>query len=125
MASTKFAIIYSKATGRIRWYLRSDDDSDHQTINLLPGEALMELPNELWNNHIALQEHVNKHTGKVPKDDRYAIVHPNGDVVGAILADPKCGDKIEGHQLISHPEASAGWRHHPQKGFIKPEEAKK
>lgn len=119
MASTKFLVVYSKNTGRIRWIMRSDDDSEHALISLKDGEAMLELENEKYGNHLEVQEHVNRHTGTTPENDRYAIVHPSGEVVGVIFADPLCGDSIEGHNLIPHETADVGWKHDKVKGFSK------
>jgi hypothetical protein len=117
MSATKFAVIYSKATGRIRWEFHPDDDSQLNDIKLLDGEDVLILKNSEKVILPDLQDKLNKKTGKVPKDDRFAVVDQLGNVVGAIIADPLCGDSVPSCQLIAHAEASPGWK--LDKGVLK------
>jgi hypothetical protein len=121
-SATKIAVVYSRRTGRVRWWLVPDHDGQLGEIRVREGENVMHLPIEGYGDLQTIQAAVNAHTKMIPTDDRYAVVHPSGEVVGAILADPLCGDAIEGHRLIQHNHAGQGWKHHAQHGFIPPSE---
>jgi hypothetical protein len=110
LMNTKFAVIYSKSTGRIRWEFCPDDDSQLNDIRLLDGEDVLILKNSDRTILPDLQDKINKKTGKVPQDDRYAVVDSLNNVVSVIIADPLCGDSVPSCQLIAHPTASPGWK---------------
>ena len=48
-----------------------------------------------------------------PTQDRYCIIDAVGNIVGAVIADPSCGDSGEhfgaGFQLIAHQSADERW----------------
>lgn len=109
MAASKFPVIYSAQTGRIRSWWKLDDDSELQIVKTLPGELFSVFPMEEYGDLPILQELISRVTGLAPKDDRYAVVDSRGVVIGAIHADLACGDKVDGHELIPHNEAGPGW----------------
>lgn len=116
------AVVYSKSTGRIRRWLVPDYDWEIDSMFIHPGEASLSLEDSCRSyDEAELQKLVNSHTGNnTPGDHRHAVVK-DGVVLAAILADPTCGDYIEGHELICHEHAGPGWKHHPVEGFIAPE----
>jgi len=118
--TTKFAVIYSKATGRIRWEFHPDNDEQLNDVRLLEGEAVLILKNSDKALLPNLQNKINKKTGKTPTDDRYAIVDKDNNVIGAIIADPSCGDEVKDCELIAHPTAGSGWKVDSNKQFVEP-----
>src|SRR5437660_1321971 len=106
-----FGIIYSKNTGRIRWWIVPDNDNELNALNLKPGELLLKVDNSLYGDLFHLQDLVSQKTGLIPSNDRYAVIDSLGNVVSAIIADPLCGDQITGFQLIAHDIACPGWKY--------------
>lgn len=107
-------VIYSKATGRVRRIISNSAGESQTNIELrvrhpdFTGERTLSAANNL-----SLEEYQNLVTiksGKIPANDRYVVVAGNGDVVNAIIADPKAGDSIENHSLVAHNTATIGWR---------------
>lgn len=100
-------IVYSQATGRIRSIIYPDHDADLHSVKLGTGEAMetMDLPQDQVPNVHALQALLNDITNLIPANDLYAVVDANGNVTGAIIADPTCGDTVPNHQLIAHEQA--------------------
>lgn len=117
-SQTQFGIVYSSKTGRIRSIVRPDKDADLNGIRVGTGEALLKTVNANYGELETLQSFLNIQTGLVPLNDRYAIVDGLGNVVGAVVADPLCGDAIVGFQLISHPLAVPGWHWDLIGGFV-------
>lgn len=127
--ATKFAIIYSQKTGRIRRIKHPDFDRELDAIPLLPGEAFMIRDRSEYKAFIVdgvtlpaldcLQDLVTKETGLEPKDDRYVIVDDSGKVVGVTPADLTCGDAeaVVGFELIKEPLADIGWEKNPDGTF--------
>ena len=110
-APTKFWVVYSKATGRIRSIVRGEtaEEESNITVKLNSGEAVRTLPIASYGNHVAVQPMLTSMVGISPLNDRYALVDSNGIVQGAIIADPLCGDSVPGFTLIAHPTAEKGW----------------
>jgi hypothetical protein len=107
--STKFAVIYSINTGRIRWEFHPDYDEQLDDINLLDGEAVLILDNSEKALLPDLQDKISKKIGKTPTDDRFVVVDKNNNVVSIVIADPNI-DSIPEHQLIPHATANLGWK---------------
>lgn len=114
-------IVYSKSTGRIRWILYPDSESELLALRAGDGEAVhLSKSDTLVNDEgrpllQLLQEELNYVTGLNPDKttDLYAVVDPkSGDVLGCITCDPLCGDKIDEHVLVKDSEADdmAGWK---------------
>lgn len=118
--NTKFAVIYSKATGRIRWQFHPDNDEQLNDIKLLDGEEVKFFNNSEKCLLQDLQSKLNLKTKKVPTNDRYVIVDKDNNVIGAIIADPLCGDKIKDCELVAHKTATIGWKMNSSKQFIEP-----
>jgi hypothetical protein len=120
------AVIYSATTGRVRRIVLSDPSTSAQDLppNLSrAGEAVLETdqPGDLN----AMQALVTAETGLTPIDDRYALFDKDGNVIGAVIACPGCGDKVEHTGAVSwakHPTAGIGWRH-DGRDFVAPPEA--
>lgn len=107
---TKFAVIYSQATGRVRWYLKPDQDSELNQLKPGTGEAIQIIPMEQYGNHVDVQTALNRITGLNPANDRYAIVDVLNNVVGITIADPLCGDAPpSGSTWLPHATADVGW----------------
>jgi hypothetical protein len=121
---TKFAVVYSKNTGRIRREIFPDSDYELDNIILFSGEDIFILDNSEKAILDDLQVKINKKTGLTPLNDRYAIVDKKNNVVGAIIADPLCGDQIPNHRLVPHEKAGPGWKLDTVKGFIHPDNQK-
>lgn len=110
-------IVYSKATGRVRRVLDPEGASDDvelliSCVGVVEGEAAL-VYNKLGegNDHVHSWQHcVTQHCGLTPIDDRYVAVDSSGKVQHILhSADPRCGDKIEGHTLIQHNNADTRW----------------
>jgi hypothetical protein len=115
-----FAIIYSKNTGRIRWILKPENDSENyllDNINLNTGEVSLILEDSEYKILPELQELLNKKTGLIQTNDRFVIVDKKGDVKGSIIADLSCGDSIDDHELIPHQTADIGWKYDKLNGL--------
>ena len=117
---TKAGIRYSQRTGRIRSIIIPDTDRELNAIILRQGEALLKLdPSSLpivdgRPDFRAVQLRLNAITGKAPaREDHYVVIDDrNGDVLGAIVADPDCGDSVpSGKTLIQRDDAKEllGW----------------
>ncbi len=105
------SVIYSQTTGRIRSVIVPQTANEQITPNLLPGEAVQQFDISIAKQDLnALQASLNAITGLTPTNDRFAIVDVLGNVVGATIACPACGDSVPGHQLIANPAASPGWK---------------
>ena len=105
-------VIYSARTGRIRRYIFDEVLGDSTLLSKFPplvGEAhamFATIPGTLGE----LQSQLTARTGLTPTNDRYVLVRANGEITGAILADPATGDSIPGRTLVAHPDAEIGWR---------------
>lgn len=125
-----FGVIVSAATGRIRWHT----DAGHAKAELQPslvagkGETVLLLDDAQYGDLAALQATVSALTGLIPANDRYALVdatitdptviNTTGNVIGAIVADPLCGDAVPHCQLIADPAAGLGWKWTSLTGFV-------
>jgi hypothetical protein len=109
--STQVAVFYSLSTGRVRWILSADNDAALLRTGPGPGEDKLILDKAQGWDLPTLQARVSDATGKLPADDRFAIVNAVGQVVGAVIADPDgTGDRApSGHRLLRHAEAGRGW----------------
>jgi hypothetical protein len=104
-------VVYSIATGRVRRVYISNRDDEIKRSDARPGEAFIHVDTanaKVARNLEGLQALVNAATGKVPASDRYVLVQ-DGKVIGAIIADPTCGDSLPRVQLIQHDTADEGW----------------
>lgn len=104
-----FAVVYSKATGRIRSIYVPDNDAQLSSIILSKGESIQVFQDKEYGDVNDLQERITKITGITPQDDKYAIVDTNGVVVAVVLADPDSGDIVPGHDLIKDPDVKEGY----------------
>jgi len=130
MSATKFGIVYSTLTGRIRRVLFPDSDSELTGLLLGTGESSINFPLSDLLPLPDLQSFLSGQTGLTPTGDRYAIVNEsivapvpviNSNVVGAIIADPSgCGDSVSGYTLIAHSIAGPGWAWTALGGFVAP-----
>ena len=115
-------IVYSIATGRIRWILYPTQGViEYAQIKLRQGEALYQSLTEDADPN-QLQVELNEKTGLIPAHDLYAIVDAQNIVTGAILADPACGDFLPEKTLIQDDAAlqHIGWTYNPGVGFTAP-----
>lgn len=126
MAATKFGVVYSQTTGRIRAIYIPDTDAQLQSIRPRPGEALQLFTQAEYAALPALQDALIKITGVTPSNDRYAVVDTSipkqqadatGNVDSVIIADPLCGDSIPGKTLIADRLAGVGWKWAADTGF--------
>ena len=152
MSSTVQAIVYSKATGRVRRVIDTgapvaDVASFLADVQVAPGEAVMAMTKRAstpqrfagrGNNtlhdwqavvsmatklcpapmHPDVHAHVTasaaaRSLALTPTQDRYCIIDAVGNIVGAVIADPSCGDSGEhfgaGFQLVAHQTADERW----------------
>lgn len=114
----KFAIIYSKKTGRIRRF-STVTDGIPEISPVKDGENMLVFEEDKYGDLYTLQNLINTVTGLTPTDDRYAIIDNKGDVQGSILADPEgCGDSVPDMVLVKHANADKGWIYDKEDGFI-------
>lgn len=114
MASTTVALVYSAATGRLRWWLVPDDDSQiasFQSSNA--GEAVVVVSRTQYENAggvVGLQALVNAASGKSPViEDRYVDIDAGGNVALVAFACPNCGDApAAGFTRVLHATATPG-----------------
>lgn len=106
-------LIYSVSTGRRRAVIVGSPTNPVLTDGLgvlkVSDEHYQELGKKFTGTNDPLQDYITQQTGLVPVDDRYAVVDGNGKIVGALIADPLCGDCIPGHTLIRHDKADPSW----------------
>jgi len=116
--SPKFAVIYSKKTGRIRRV--SGLSNDIPIISPVKnGEEMVIFEEDKYADIHTLQDVISSITGLIPQDDRYAVVDDKGYVQGAIIADPDgCADMIPNMRLIKHSTADNGWIFDETDGFV-------
>lgn len=125
-----FGVIVSAATGRIRWHTDAGHPKAELQTSLVArkGETVLLLEDAQYGDLAALQATVSALTGLMPANDRYAIVDATitdptvisatGNVIGAIIADPLCGDAVPNCQLIADPAAGLGWKWTSLTGFV-------
>jgi len=101
-------VVYSAATGRVRRWLASDTDGEIAKVALSAGEAFIQVGKKKGLDLPQLQDAVDAITGKTPANDRYVVIKA-GAIVNAIIADPSCGDAIQGSELIAHETADGRW----------------
>jgi len=118
-------IIYSKATGRVRRVI----DPNAAVANAIqfiaqgkagPNEGTLLYTKQVTNDLNAWQAAVTAATSKVPASDRYCIIDANNNIVGAILADPLCGDAVPNCTLVQHDIADQTWVFTPPSTFVPP-----
>jgi hypothetical protein len=108
---------YCPHSGRLRWILVPDHESEIQLNNT--GEHLLIVSRTDYEaaariGPAAHQALVNAHTSKAPgDDDRHVKIHAaTGAVIAVMYAHPCCGDPIidpDGHFLIKHATAAYSW----------------
>ena len=114
-------IVYSVATGRIRRFMSSNRSGELSKVAIADGEAFMKIAPQSGGFDLdSLQGMVNVQTGKTPADDRYVVIDSVGNIVGAILADPLCGDSLPGCSLIAHALADGAWAYDKLTGIFTP-----
>jgi hypothetical protein len=104
-------VVYSIATGRVRRIYISNRDDEIKRDDSRTGEAFLHVDSadaKVARGLDGLQGLVNAVTGKVPASDRYVVVQ-DGNIVGAIIADPACGDALPRSLLIQHDTADDTW----------------
>src|SRR5215467_3289696 len=129
MSASKVVIGYSLALGTVRWVLLPDDDGeiDHPWHRPGHGESRIIVSAEEYTQN-APQELVNRYTGRNAVhgvDDRFVVLNERNEVVAAIIDDPACHPDWSRHpyvgfRLLRHNEATAGWIHTTEAGFIAP-----
>jgi hypothetical protein len=103
-------VIYSATTGRIRSII-VPQGNEKISPNLLAGEAVQQFDMSVAKQDLnTLQASLNAITGLSPANDRFAIIDNNGNVTGAVIADPSCGDVVPACQLVASPNATIGWK---------------
>lgn len=115
-------IIYSKATGRVRRvFVESPPPADPiayaASVRIADGEAIItygltdqeKLLKGAEESAVDWQGIVTAATGLAPTNDRYVAIDKAGNIIKSLLADPSCGDAIEGCQLIQHNDADDKW----------------
>jgi hypothetical protein len=114
MASTKVGLVYSATTGRLRWWIVPDDDSQITSfVSPNPGEAVLIISRGQYQaaeDVAGLQTHVNAASGKAPlAEDRYIDIDAGGNVVAVTFACPDCGDvAAPGLSRVNHGSAAPG-----------------
>jgi hypothetical protein len=113
MPASSVALIYSANTGRLRWFVNPDNDSDLARITPLPGEAMLTISLAQYlsagSGLGGLQALVNSHTGSTPANDRYAVVDGGGNVVSALFVDPLIDrTPLPGQNFVAHSTAPPG-----------------
>jgi len=109
-------VVYSLRTGRIRRIVSDDERDDAyliRTHKIVEGEARdITFPRGL-DDIEEYQRELNRRTGIVPSNDRYASIDPLNDfqVVGAFILDPACGDSIRGRLLVADANADLEYRY--------------
>ena len=91
MASTTVGLIYSASTGRLRWWIVPDDDSQIAAfVSPNPGEAALIVSQAQYQaaaNVAGLQALVNAASGKAPgTEDRYVDIDAGGNVAAVSFA---------------------------------------
>lgn len=123
VAAGDCVVVYSKATGRIRRWIVSDTDEEIKQVALLEGEDFYHVGKDvakLGTKDLAnLQTVVNAETLKTPVNDRYVVIQDT-KILTAIYADPLCGDRIPGCELIAHETADCTWTYDPKTGEFTP-----
>jgi hypothetical protein len=123
MTATKIGVVYGTKSKIVRRVIIPDDDSElDNPLHVGNGETLEKIP-------MGPHDHgtISKLLGTNPDHNasRCAVVHPSGQVVKAIHADPEI-DSVDNHPgfknhvLILHREADVGWTYdHKTKKFSK------
>jgi len=119
------AIIYSVATGRVRRVIDPQANVPNVIQFLaraggLLGEAVLVYTKIGQDDLNAWQAAVNAHTGRIPANDRYCIIDQTNAIVGAVIADPSCGDGYPNCILVAHPTADSRWTFTPPNTFVAP-----
>jgi hypothetical protein len=122
----KVGIIYATNSKMVRRVIHPDRDDELGNPNIVKeGESLLIVEREHY-KATGRDACIHAHTGVHPPEPRAAIVHPSGDIVGIIAADPDI-DSVDwhpghaGHTLVHCPdhEVTPGthrW-HHGDKQF--------
>jgi len=106
--------IYSTATGRLRRVISNSVGETQSDDALLikhiagTGESALIVLDNLGID--GFQAAVTVESGKTPANDRYAVIHQNGDVENIIIADPLAGDSVRNKTLVASETARVGWR---------------
>lgn len=112
MAATQVGLYYSVATGRLRWVLIPDDDSQLIASNN-PGEALLAVSQAQYQtapDNAGLQAIINAKRGAAPSADRYVLIDGASKIVNFGFLDPSCGDAAPvGMQIVQHDTADCTW----------------
>lgn len=117
MAASQFAVIYSQATGRVRCiHVHPEENETDATLSAAvkagQGEAVQMFPASQIGDHAKVQALLNQMTGKVPASDRFAVIDKDGNVAGAFVMDPLCGDRVpQGYSVIKSDIAASGWKY--------------
>jgi len=97
--STQVGLFYSTATGRLRWFLVPDDDSELSAPIANAGESLLVVTRAQLTaagGPDGLQALIDAHTGSSPSGDMFAALDTAGTVVAVHYLDAACGD-------VAHP----------------------
>jgi len=106
----QFAVVYSATTGRIRSVVIGSTQ-DLSSVKVGKGEAKIILDNGLYGDLPTLQSTVSLQTGLTPSNDRYAIVDPQGNVIGATIADPTIDPPPANDTFVQSDVAGPGWKY--------------
>lgn len=103
------ALVYSLSTGRVRRWLVPDADGNVDA-GLSAGEAVLRVPRGHGGALPLMQAHATANGGRTPLADRYVMVDRRTScIVGAVICDPACGDRVPGVFLVQHDTADASW----------------
>lgn len=115
MPVTKVGVVYSSAQLVRRRIIKSDSDDadiDIHKATMLPGEAWLEIPLNVYNkfgntpkDHVTgntLDVHIASILGN-PKNDVCVIVSPDGNIVGYCHADPSIDSHPAGTLQVVSP----------------------
>lgn len=130
----RWAVVYSKNTGRVRSFVIPEKNKELASIRLGQCEGiklfaakrsprkstdladLVAANTGVGTNQI--QGLITKVTRLTPHNDRYAVVDANGMVDAIAFADPQC-DSVPDHELIQSETASLGDKYEKKTGTFK------
>ena len=116
------AVVYSRATGRVRRWAVSDKAKVHDS-GLRPGEDQLLVPARYAQDLPTLQAYVTTRTGLTPGvSDRYVGIDiRTGRIVEVSVRDPLCGDASPpGMVHVRHDTADPTWSYDAATGVFTP-----
>lgn len=124
MAVTQFGIVYGIGSAQVRRFIYpTSSNAEIATQPLMAGEAVVACANGPYASSAAWQTAVTNAVttaaGKAPGNPRCAVIDPQGNVVGVILADAAV-DHLAGFTLVNDPNVNIGWTWTAGGGFVSP-----